>query len=402
MPKKGAKKGGGGGGGEKGGGAGSKREAEEKDEKKIEEKKPRHSKKEDKKDSKKEERKDNKKEGKKENKKEEKTDNKNEDKTETEKAAESAEPVAEKAAEKVDAARGEEAGTGEDDGKLQDDHAERLHPVDLDIDDPATTIIEKGSHSTDSTTTIVDAADSAAASADDGGAKEINQDDIENLIDQMDDTNARQIQDENEGEANAEGGESEPTEAAKPHRTTLSGLEVLNIPGPEALRETLTNSTDPLKSIEDFQRANGILLPSLTPALPFLDLHGMDRREFHQTILNEISDKLLAKIEKLGVISRRGDQPEMADDARRKLERLLDANFPVVRVKQLQPLVLSTMKHLPSVRQEILDQVMNDAELYKASATEVKRQIWEGNQSVSDEAIECAYNAIYLFVLSLL
>ena len=99
--------------------------------------------------------------------------------------------------------------------------------------------------------------------------------------------------------------------------------------------------------------------------------------------LNELSEKLLAKIEKLGALSRRADhQPEIAEDARRKLERLLDENFRVIRVKQLQPIVLSTMKHLPVVRPDILNQVMNDPDLYKASATEVKRQIWEGNQSV--------------------
>jgi hypothetical protein len=59
-------------------------------------------------------------------------------------------------------------------------------------------------------------------------------------------------------------------------------------------------------TLSDFQRANGILLPSLGPALPFLDLHGMERREFHQTILNEIQDKLIGMIDKLGVVLKVG------------------------------------------------------------------------------------------------
>lgn len=224
-----------------------------------------------------------------------------------------------------------------------------------------TTIIE-----TESCSTTSGAAEGGKGDAE---PKEINQDDIEDLLNQMDDSNAVLMQEE----------------PLKPR--VQSGLEILNIPGPDALRETLTNSTDPLKSIEDFQRANGILLPSLGPALPFLDLHGMERREFHQTILNEIQDKLIGMIDKLGVVLKRGDNPQSVEDALRKLERLLDASFPVVRVKALQPIVLTTMKHLPSVRPEILAEVMHDADLYKAAATEVKRQIWEGNQSLFGDEV---------------
>ena len=55
------------------------------------------------------------------------------------------------------------------------------------------------------------------------------------------------------------------------------GLEEIGIPGRDYLREALTSCTDPLKAIEDFQVENGILLPSLRPMLPLLDLHGIKR-----------------------------------------------------------------------------------------------------------------------------
>jgi negative elongation factor B len=57
----------------------------------------------------------------------------------------------------------------------------------------------------------------------------------------------------------------------------MAGLEDLGIPGGDYLRESLTNCSDPLAAIEEFQTENGILLPSLRPALPFLDLFVIKR-----------------------------------------------------------------------------------------------------------------------------
>ena len=59
-------------------------------------------------------------------------------------------------------------------------------------------------------------------------------------------------------------------------------------PGPPS---TFTNYTDYC-----FQSQNGILLPSLRPALPFLDLHGMQRVEFHQSTMEQLRDRLLTRI----------------------------------------------------------------------------------------------------------
>lgn len=54
------------------------------------------------------------------------------------------------------------------------------------------------------------------------------------------------------------------------------------------------------QAIETFQLENGILLPSLRPMLPLLDLHGVRRLDFHNSILEELREKLITEINKLG------------------------------------------------------------------------------------------------------
>jgi len=43
--------------------------------------------------------------------------------------------------------------------------------------------------------------------------------------------------------------------------------------------------SDPLQAIEEFQVENGILLPSLRPMMPLLDLHGVKRLDFHLSVM---------------------------------------------------------------------------------------------------------------------
>ncbi len=44
----------------------------------------------------------------------------------------------------------------------------------------------------------------------------------------------------------------------------MSGLEAAGIPGPEELRNTLTNCTDPLQAIQDWQVNNGVQVCCVT------------------------------------------------------------------------------------------------------------------------------------------
>ena len=59
------------------------------------------------------------------------------------------------------------------------------------------------------------------------------------------------------------------------------------------LKETLINCSNPLAAIESFQFENGILLPSLRPMLPLLDLHGVPRIDFHTSVSEELRDRLI-------------------------------------------------------------------------------------------------------------
>ncbi|ESO90747.1 hypothetical protein LOTGIDRAFT_227518 [Lottia gigantea] len=159
----------------------------------------------------------------------------------------------------------------------------------------------------------------------------------------------------------------------------MAGLDKLGIPGGADLREALTNCSDPLAAIEEFQNENGILLPSLKPALPFLDLHGIKRFEFHTSILEQMIDKLTNHIRLLAT--------EGGDDRFKKLESLLEKSFPVIKLKTVRPVVMCILKYLPEIKPEYLKIIFEDKELYSEAATEVKRQIWQDNQSLFGDEV---------------
>ncbi|KAG8447461.1 hypothetical protein GDO86_014812 [Hymenochirus boettgeri] len=160
----------------------------------------------------------------------------------------------------------------------------------------------------------------------------------------------------------------------------FAGLTELGVANGEELKETLTNCTEPLKAIEQFQIENGVLLPSLQSALPFLDLHSIPRLEFHQTVFEELREKLL---ERVSIIASEGK----AEDRYAKLEELLEKCFALVKMPSIQPVVMCVMKHLPKVPEKKLKLVMADKDLYKACAVEVKRQIWQDNQALFGDEV---------------
>lgn len=186
-----------------------------------------------------------------------------------------------------------------------------------------------------------------------------------------------------------------------PPKLPGTGLEDVRIPGQTFLRDALTSCTDPLKAIETFQVnivkkknqfknrfkvhsmmlqvENGILLPSLRPMLPLLDLHGVRRLDFHTSVLEELRDKLVAHINELG--AKEGRERD------KKLKELLTKSFPVVRVKALRPVVMSILRNTPSIDDKYLRILVRDKELYMDTDTEVKRQIWRDNQSLFGDEV---------------
>lgn len=157
------------------------------------------------------------------------------------------------------------------------------------------------------------------------------------------------------------------------------GLEEIGIPGKEYLRKALTSCSDPLKAIADFQAENGILLPSLRPMLPLLDLHGVNRFNFHTSVMENLRDKLIQQIDEIGKT-----EGEARD---KKLRELLTKSFPVIRFKTLRPIVMSILKHTHEVDHKFLKVLVRDKELYAELDTEVKRQIWTDHQALFGDEV---------------
>lgn len=149
--------------------------------------------------------------------------------------------------------------------------------------------------------------------------------------------------------------------------------------GPNYLKQALTSCTDPLKAIEEFQVTNGILLPSLRPMLPLLDLHGVRRLDFHMSVVEELREKLISHINEIG--------KQEGKERDHKLRELLQKSFPVIKVKAMRPIVMAILKNIPHIDDHYLKVLVRDRELYNDTDTEVKRQIWKDNQSLFGDEV---------------
>eukprot|EP00096_Caligus_rogercresseyi_P011921 TRINITY_DN4840_c0_g1_i1.p1 TRINITY_DN4840_c0_g1~~TRINITY_DN4840_c0_g1_i1.p1 ORF type:complete len:616 (+),score=211.95 TRINITY_DN4840_c0_g1_i1:27-1850(+) len=161
------------------------------------------------------------------------------------------------------------------------------------------------------------------------------------------------------------------------------GLEEIGVPGREYLREALTSCTDPLKAIEDFQVENGILLPSLRPMLPLLDLHGIKRLDFHNSVLEDLRERLIAQLEELSSPKSKGCPSEKDS----KLKELLLKSFPVIKIKQLRPVVMAVLKHMSVIEDKYLRVLVKDKELYADCDIVIKRHLWRDNQSLFGDEV---------------
>lgn len=118
----------------------------------------------------------------------------------------------------------------------------------------------------------------------------------------------------------------------------MEGLQEIGIPGREYLKATLTNCTDPIKAIEEFQNTNGILLPSLRTTLPLLDLHGIRRHHFHSSVSDDLKEKLMERIENLHNLN-----PANKEEI---YKTLLVKSFPVIKIPRLQPIVFALLRNI--------------------------------------------------------
>lgn len=154
----------------------------------------------------------------------------------------------------------------------------------------------------------------------------------------------------------------------------ITDFEDINIPGKRYLRETLANCQNPMDEIREFQDKNGIILPSLQPMLPLLDLHGVRRLEFHFSVMEELRTKLIGRIEEI-------NKMENAE-RNHKLKELLNKSFPLIKIPTLQPVVLTLLKVLENVEDRYLKALIADRELYQKVDVGVKRFIWQEHQNL--------------------
>lgn len=147
----------------------------------------------------------------------------------------------------------------------------------------------------------------------------------------------------------------------------------------QQLRNTLNNASDPIEAIREFQLDKCILLPSLRPMLPLLDLHGVKRLEFHQSVLEELKERLKQQTEKLG----QSDSPQ----DHRRLQELLVRSFAFIKIPTLQPVVMAVLKNVNNLDGKILNMLISDKNIYKACDVSVKRQIWLDFQSMFGDEV---------------
>eukprot|EP00794_Sanderia_malayensis_P015919 gene15919-17520_t len=152
----------------------------------------------------------------------------------------------------------------------------------------------------------------------------------------------------------------------------MAGFEEAGLPGKQYIHEGFKGCQDPSEFITAFQQENCVLLPSLHPALHLLDLQDVPRINFHQTLLEELRDKLLKKIKQCG------------ED---KSKNLLEHTFRFVHVEQLRPVIMAIMKEIPSINEQYLDQLADNKELYEVCPVEVKRQIWTRRHPLFGDAV---------------
>ena len=159
----------------------------------------------------------------------------------------------------------------------------------------------------------------------------------------------------------------------------LQPLEGSLLFGQQHLKSSIEKANDPIKAIEDFQLNKGILLPSLRPMLPLLDLHGVKRLEFHQSVLDELKERLKQQTELLGKSGSPQDH--------RRLQELLVRSFAFIKIPTLQPVVMAVLKNVNNLDGRILNMLISDSNIYNACDVSVKRQIWLDFQSMFGDEV---------------
>ncbi|KAK0412343.1 hypothetical protein QR680_006157 [Steinernema hermaphroditum] len=157
-------------------------------------------------------------------------------------------------------------------------------------------------------------------------------------------------------------------------------LEENNIPSGRQLKEILTTAKDPMLAINKFQDENGIKMPSLEPIIKILDILNVRRVEFYEAAVLDLTERTCAKLRDLG--------ESKSPEAVKKLEAQLEKCFKMYRLPRIRPIVLETLKQLPTISDDYLDKIVGDDQLYAECAISVRQQIWLKHEDLFLVSIE--------------
>lgn len=151
-----------------------------------------------------------------------------------------------------------------------------------------------------------------------------------------------------------------------PSTTSGSKTPMIGEIGASSLLQALTSSANPLQSIVQFRKENGLhtlqtTVESFLPAIELNDLQGNPRRELYKNILHHFLDLLLTKCHDLTSEQR---------------QALLSESFPYIGFKELQRLPFTLLELTPKIPIAYLHQLSTKQDLYELSPLPVQRQIW--------------------------
>lgn len=155
--------------------------------------------------------------------------------------------------------------------------------------------------------------------------------------------------------------------------TDRSLEDVEGLRGPRYLNDALTSCANPLEFITEFQRGQGIDLPTIGAAVALMDLQGCTRLTFHAKCAERLRDYFEKRVDTLSEQAKNGSDQAAA---KAKLDALVKRCFRCADVPRLRPVVLHLLNRVTDLPQEYINQIVTTPGLYESCDLPVKRQIW--------------------------
>eukprot|EP00039_Didymoeca_costata_P025509 m.13649 g.13649 ORF g.13649 m.13649 type:complete len:620 (-) comp4892_c0_seq1:41-1900(-) len=119
---------------------------------------------------------------------------------------------------------------------------------------------------------------------------------------------------------------------------------------------------NPIQAIATFQEEQGLdAKTNVRPALPLLDLLGVQRPELYHTLLMKLKTRLLNKL----------------NSSKEFLDKLLSDSIAYIGLPELRPIVLEVLRRHPNIPKDYLALIAGEPGLLEMCGIEVKRQVWQ-------------------------